>query len=388
MFAGFAAIGTKTFVAGWLTFELTGSFTALGILHLAAGSSSLLTSLPAGVIADRVKNRKRFIQTGQAAGAVASLGMGLIVASGELQFWHVAVGAALLGATHSLTMPARQSLTPSVVGMERLTNAMALYTSGQNSAFLLMPALAGWMIGALGPEGSVEGAQYVYYLMTLLYVGAVLLLLPVKIGPRAVTSSGRALSQLTAGIRYVTKDPIMRPLLAYNAAVALFWMTYAALLPGYAKNILDVGAGSLGILLSASGLGAVAGALIVASFPTQHRGRIWLLSVMVISISMLAFSLTSIYWVALCIAVAIGFGQAGYLALGSVLLQTYVEEGYRGRILSIYMMQFGLMSLGTLVVSLVANAVGAQVAVGFSAVILLLITAPLLAFGSPLSRLR
>ena len=388
MFAGFAAIGTQIFVAGWLTFELTASFAALGLLHLAAGISSLLASLPAGVLADKVQNRKRFIQTGQAAGAAASLAMGLLVATGELQFWHVLLGAALLSSAHALTMPTRQAVTPAVVGMERLTNAMALYTSGQNGAFLLMPAIAGWMIAAFGPTDGVEGTQYVYYLMAALYVAALLLLLPVRIGARTAVVGERALAQLTAGLRYVIDDPIMRPLLAYNAAGALFWMTYTTLLPGYAKDVLDVGAGSLGLLLSASGLGAVIGSLVVASIPARGRGRIWLLSVGLIGVAMLAFSLTSIYWIALAAAVVIGLGQAGYLALGSVLLQSYVDERYRGRVLSVYMMQFGLMSLGTLIISLLANAVGAQLAVGAAAVILIAVTIPMLASNSAISRLR
>ena len=388
MFAGFAAISMQMFVAGWLTFELTNSFAALGLLHLAAGISSLAASLPAGVLADKVRHRKRFIQSGQAGGAVAALVMGLLVASGGLQFWHVVAGASLLSAAHGLTMPARQALTPSVVGMERLTNAMALYTSGQNGAFLLMPALAGWLIGALGPAEGVEGAQYVYYVMAALYVGALLLLLPVRIGPRAVATREGPIAQLAAGLRYVRRDPVMRPLLTYNASVALFWMTYVALLPGYAKDVLDVGAGSLGVLLSASGLGAVAGSLVVASLPSRQRGQIWLLSVVLIGVAMLAFSLTTIYWVALATAVLIGVGQAGYLALGSVLLQAYVDDDYRGRVLSIYLMQFGLMSLGTLAVSLVANVLGAQLAVGLSASVLLVVTVPLLLSPSLVGRLR
>lgn len=388
MFAGFAAMGMQMFVAGWLTFELTGSFAALGLLHLAGGITGLLTALPGGVLADKVKHRKRFIQIGQAGGAIGSLAMGLLVASGDVQFWQIAVGASVIAGSHTLTMPARQSLTPSVVGMKYLTNAMALYTTGQNGAFLLMPALSGWMIGALGPAGSIEGTQYVYYSMAALYVGALLLLLPVEIGARAVTGPSRAIGQLADGMRYVARDPVMRPLLIYNGAVALFWMTYMTLLPGYAKEVLGAGASALGVLLSLGGLGAVIGSLFVASIPGGQRGRVWMFSVVLIGVAMLVFAFNTLYWVALCCAVAIGVGQAGYLALGSVLLQAYVDEDYRGRVLSVYMMQYGLMSLGTLLVSLVANAIGPQIAVGLAALALLAMTAALYAARTPISRLR
>ena len=388
MFAGFAAMGVQMFVGGWLTFELTGSFAALGVLHLSAGITGLLTALPGGVLADKVKHRKRFIQTGQAGGAIASLAMALLVASGDVQFWQIAVGSSLIAGSHTLTMPARQALTPSVVGMKHLTNAMALYTTGQNGAFLLMPALAGWMIGALGPAGSIEGTQYVYYMMAAFYVGALLLLLPVEIGPRTATGPSRAIGQLAEGLRYVWRDEVMRPLLIYNGAVALFWMTYMTLLPGYAKEILDAGAGALGVMLSMGGLGAVGGSLIVASIPGGQRGRVWMLSVALIGVAMLVFAFNELYWVALVCAVAIGMGQAGYLSLGSVLLQAYVDEDFRGRVLSVYMMQYGLMSLGTLLVSLIANAIGPQIAVGLAAVALLLITAAQFIARTPISRLR
>ena len=289
MFVGFASVGVQMFVSGWLAFELTGSFAALGVLHLVGGISSLLASVPAGVLADKIRHRKRFIQMGQAAGALASLAMGLLVTSGNLQFWQVAAGAAMISAAHSLTMPTRQAVTPSVVGMKHLTNAMALYTTGQNASFLLMPALAGWMIGALGPAGSIEGTQYVYYLMAAFYVGALLLLIPVEIGPRAAAAPARAIGQLADGLRYVWRDPVMRPLLVYNASVALFWMTYMTLLPGYAKEVLGAGASALGVMLSMGGLGAVAGSLIVASIPARQRGRVWILSVTLIGAAMLVF---------------------------------------------------------------------------------------------------
>ncbi len=388
MFAGFAAMGVQMFVAGWLTFELTGSFAALGVLHLAGGITGLLTALPGGVLADKVKHRKRFIQTGQAGGAIASLAMALLVASGDVQFWQIAVGSALIAGSHTLTMPARQALTPSVVGMKHLTNAMALYTTGQNASFLLMPALAGWMIGALGPEGSIAGTQYVYYLMTAFYLGALLLLIPVEIGPRAAAAPSRALGQLADGLRYVARDDVMRPLLIYNGAVALFWMTYMTLLPGYAKEVLGVGASALGVLLSMGGLGAVGGSLVVASIPGGQRGRVWMFSVVVIGVAMLVFAVNTHYWVALVCAVAIGIGQAGYLSLGSVLLQAYTDEDFRGRALSVYMMQYGLMSLGTLLVSLIANAIGPQIAVGLASLALLAITAAQFIARTPLSRLR
>ncbi|MYB42600.1 MAG: MFS transporter, partial [Chloroflexi bacterium] len=144
----------------------------------------------------------------------------------------------------------------------------------------------------------------------------------------------------------------------------------------------------LGVLLSMGGLGAVVGSLIVASIPGGQRGRVWMISVAVIGVAMLVFAVNTHYWVALACAVAIGIGQAGYLSLGSVLLQAYTDDEYRGRALSVYMMQYGLMSFGTLLVSLVANAIGPQIAVGLASLALLAITAAQFIARTPLSRLR
>ena len=385
MVAGFAGVSTQMFVGGWLAFELTDSFAALGAFSLTSGIASLAMSLPGGVLADKVRDAKRFIQLGQAAGAVSAVGMAIAVASGSLRFEHVLVGTALISGAHSLTMPARQALAPAVVGMDRLTNAMALYTSGQNTAFLAAPAVAGGVIGALGSGVGVDGAQYVYILMTAIYVGAALLLVPVRITVRpAGAPRGRSLADLADGFRYAARDPKVRALLAFNAAVALFWGTYISLLPGFAKEVLGVEAGRLGFLFSAAGLGAVAGSLAVASMPSRRRGVIWLLSVVVLGTGQLAFSLSTVYGVSLVIAVLIGLGQAGFLSLGTVLLQTAVEEAYRGRVLSLYLLQFGLMSIGTFGVAVVANIVGAQLAVGAAACAMLGITALLFAKRSTL----
>ena len=199
MFAGFAAMGVQMFAAGWLTFELTGSFAALGLLHLAAGITGLLTALPGGVLADKVKHRKRFIQIGQAGGAIGSLAMGLLVASGNVQFWQIAVGASLIAGSHTLTMPARQALTPSVVGMKHLTNAMALYTTGQNGAFLLMPA-SPLDDRALGP-GRIA-ARSTSLPDAALYVAALVLLRPAD---RREGRAPRSARQLADG-SHVARD--------------------------------------------------------------------------------------------------------------------------------------------------------------------------------------
>ena len=388
MFGGFTAISLQAFVGGWLIFELTESFRWAGLMALAQGIASLGLSLIGGVLSDRLRQKKHLVQLGQGFSVFVGLAMGLLIAADRLEVVHILIAAALFGGSHALTMPARQSLTPQVVGMERLTNAMALYTSGQNAAFLLMPGLGGVIVASFGSAGSIDGAQWVYYVISALYVASLLLLARVRAAPREATPGARsARTELLEGARYIMRTPVIRMLLAYNIVVALFLMTFMVLLPGFVKDVLNEDVRELGILQSLAGGGAVAGSLVVASLSSRRRGLLLLLSSMLLGFALLGFALSTSYVLSVPIVIVIGIGQAGYLSISNVLLQAYVDEEYRGRVLSVYLMQFGLMALGTFGISVAASFVGPQWAVGVSALILLGVTAPLLATGGGLRQL-
>ena len=388
MFLGFTASFVHQFVAGWLVFELTGSFAALGVMSLAQGTSGLVLSLTGGVLADRVRHKQYLVQVGQSASAITVLVLASLVATDLLRVEHVIVGVAIVSGSHTLTMPSRQALTPEVVGMTRLMNAMALYTFGQNSARLLMPGLAGWVVGALSGEGSVDGAIFAYLFSAAMYLGAVLLLTQVRARDRgARPPAAAALAELVAGFRYVLRTPIMRMLLGYNTLVAMFAVTLTVLLPGFAKEVLGAGASKLGLLFTALGVGAVVGSLIVASLPSRRRGLLLLLSVALLGVTLLAFAASTSYWLSVAIIVSVGLGQASYLSISNVLIQAYVDDAYRGRVLSIYMMEFSLMALGGLLIGLLASAAGPRVAVAMAAAALLVVSLPTLAIAPSFRRL-
>ncbi len=388
MFLGFTASFVHQFVAGWLVFELTGSFAALGLMSLAQGSSGLVLSLTGGVLADRVRHKQYLVQVGQSASAITVLVLASLVVTDLLRVEHVIVGVAIVSGSHTLTMPSRQALTPEVVGMTRLMNAMALYTFGQNSARLLMPGLAGWVVGALSSEGSVDGAIFAYLLSATMYIGAVLLLTRVRAQDRgARPPAAAALAELVAGFRYVLRTPVIRMLLGYNTLVAMFAITLTVLLPGFAKEVLGAGASKLGLLFTALGVGSVAGSLIVASLPSRRRGLLLLLSVALLGVTLLAFAASTSYWLSVAIIVSVGLGQAGYLSISNVLIQAYVDDAYRGRVLSIYMMEFSLMALGGLFIGLLASAAGPRVAIAAAAAALLVVSLPTLALAPSFRRL-
>ena len=391
LLGNFSSMNMQMFIRGWLVFELTGSFAALGVMSLANGVSGLALALVGGVMADRVRQRKYVVQIGQGMNAALALAVGLLIGSGALRFGHLVVAALIQGAVQNTIMPSRQALTPEVIGMDRLMNALALNTAGMNSARLLMPGLAGWMVGALGGgNGDIGPAQYVYYAMAGLYLWSILALLPVRVDDRIAPPGERqpALGDLADGFRYIARDRVIRMLLLANFFMVWFSMTYFMLLPGFAKEVLDTGPGRLGLMTSLSGVGSLTGSLIIATLPNRNRALILLLSSLLLGVGLLAFSISTSYWLSVAILIVVGLGQAGRMSLSNVLVQSYVDDAYRGRVMAVYMMEFSLMSIGIFAFGLLANVIGPQLAVGGSAIGLLLLAGGLLLFAPSYRRLQ
>lgn len=171
LFGNFASMNMQMFVRGWLVFEITGSYEKLGWMTAVGGAVGMLAAPLGGVVADRVRQKKHVIQYCQAFNAAITVVVGLLISLESLAFEHLLAASALQGLAMNAMMPARQALTKDVVGVDRLTNAIALNTSGMNASRLLLPGLAGGMVAALGGgNGNIEPAQWVYYLMTALYL--------------------------------------------------------------------------------------------------------------------------------------------------------------------------------------------------------------------------
>ena len=389
IFAGFTSNDMQSFIRGWLVFELTGSFAMLGLMAFINGLSGLGLSLLGGVIADVARQRKYVVQLGQVIGGLNALVIGLLIAADALRIEHVLIAAAVHGGANNLTMPSRQALTPDVVGPERLMNAMGLYSTSQNAARLLMPGIAGWAVAAFGSEGSIGGAAYVYFFVAALFAVAYVSLIPVRIpdrpaGGRTVRS---VLADLRNGFRHVAANRPLALLLACNPLLALLGLGYFLLLPGFAKEVLDAGAARLGLMTSVSGVGAVVGSLAVASFPDRRRGALMLASSVLLGISLVALAISTSYWVSVGIMLFAGVGQGGYLGFMNVLVQTLAGNEHRGRVMSIYMMEFNVMGLMLVGMGVAANEVGPRETVGVVGATLIALSLALIAWSPTLRRL-
>ncbi len=370
MFGWFASMNMQMLVRGVIVFELTGSYAALGLISLANALPGLFLSLPGGLVADRV-SKKRTVQIGQLCNMSVSAVLATLMLAGLLKFEHLVACAVLQGMINALIMPARQSMIPEIVDDDRLMNAVALNSAGTNVMRLAAPALGGLLLVVVGPG-------WVYMTMAGLYAAGALCLVPVRPRQTAATVSARtsgqvqtSMSDLVAGMRYIWQDRTVFIILLANLLIVLVSQPYQQMLPGFAKDVLDVGPGRLGLLMTLTGAGALAGSLAIASMPARNRGRVFLISSLVLGLTMLAFSVSTIYWLTAVIIIGVGIGQSGRMSLGNVLIQSYTAPEYRGRVMSFYMLEFSLVSFGTFFVGIAANIVGPQVAVGATAVALM-----------------
>ena len=380
-----AAMSMQQLVRGYLAFNITGSFASLGLVGLGSAVPMLLLSPLGGVIADRT-SRRAVVQFGQLFSLVAALVVAALLFADLLKFRHLFAASVAQGLMMALVMPSRQALLPEVVGMKRLMNAIPLQTAGMNFTQIAAPTIGGFAIDWLGP-GSV------YSLMAAMYGISVMMLFGVKSlstddfeasrqgtpGGKADHSAGRspssprgsgkprgsALQDLRGGLVYLFRDKTTLGILSFAFLGALLGMPVRMLLPGYVADVFGDKGITLGLMQMGMGLGALAGALGLASLRmTRRRGLLLAGSALVMGIGLISFSLTGYFWFAWVCLMVVGVGSAGRQAMSQVLVQEYVEDEYRGRVMAVFMMQFSLMSFGTFFVSLYMEQVGPEFAIG------------------------
>ncbi|MBT5774669.1 MAG: MFS transporter, partial [Dehalococcoidia bacterium] len=376
-----ASLNMQGLVRGFLTFELTESFAALGTLFLINSIPGMLFALWGGVLADRIQRRKRIVQTGQLINALNATIVGLMLVTDVLRFEHLLIAAFLQGTVNSVMMPARQAMLPGVVGLPNLTSAVAVNAAARDSIRLLAPAVGGFLIHILG-------AYWVYFLMAGTYLFASATLIPVRSSDdTARRRASGGWRDIVEGIRYIYRDDTLRPLLSFNILFAILAMPYIFMLPGYVADVFEDGADRLGLLLSFIGAGALCGALIVATLGPNHRGKTLLLAVTIQGLALIAFATTKSFWIAAPIAVVIGLSEALRMSLSNVLVQTYVQDEFRGRVMSAYMLQRALAQFGAFFAGLLAAVIGVQLVLGGMAALLVLVATAVLAFHQRLRTL-
>jgi MFS family permease len=366
---------------GWFLYALTGSPFLLGLMGAASGIPMFALSFLGGVIADRV-DKRQLLLFGTLGQGLTMLSIALLVVLGAIVWWHLLVASAIQGMLFALTTPARQSAVPQLVKGDQIMNAMSINTAGMNVSSLLAPALAGFLVAFIGIGG-------VYWIITALFVVSAVIMLGLPHLPPKENGHSRNMAQdMTEGLRFVRKDTALVLLLVVTFIAVAFGTPLNSLLPVFSEDILKVGPSGLGLLLSLSGVGALVGSLSMASLGDFQRKGIALLMLTILwGGSVIAFTATSIYPLALFLMVPIGIGQSGRNVLVNTLILSRSPAEVRGRVISLSMMMWGLQPLGLLPIGAAAEVIGAPWAIAIGGALVVASSLGFLAFSSTLRRL-
>ena len=365
---------------GWLLYDLTGSSVLLGALNGLRALPFLVSSPIAGVAADRMDRRKILINT-QFVLLVTALGMGTLVASGLLQVWHLFLFTLITGAAWAFNEPVRQTLVPNLVPKEDLINAVALHSAGFNLTKVIGPALGGLLIALFGAAGN-------FFVQGLAYAGVLVTLYVMHVPPTPVQArQSSVVANLKEGFAYVWSTPTVLALMVADLVPRIFAVPYQALMPVFQKDVLGVGPEGLGMLMAAPGVGAVLSTLLLASIAHSFRrkGLLVLGGLISLGVFLILFSRTTSFPLALVILVAVGGCQIMFMATVNAMVQMTVPDALRGRVMSLYMLDRGLMPAGSLMAGVTAHFIGAPATVSLMGLIVIVL-AVLVAWRVPLIR--
>jgi MFS family permease len=358
---GISLIGTwMTRVASyWLVFRLGGDAreVLLGLTGFVGQAPTFFLAPFSGAVVDHT-NRQRMLVITQAASLVQSALLAVVAflgVPGPVTITAILVLALFQGIINAFDMPARQAfLVEMVTRKEDLANAIALNSSLVNASRLVGPTLAGLLIYAIANHG--EG--WCFVIDAVSYIAVILALLAMNVPPRQTRPARAALGRsIREGVAYAFGFAPIRAILLLSALVSLMAWPYSVLLPVFAEKLQPAaGAQAYGFLSAAAGVGALAGALYLASRSTViGLGRIIVLSTLVLGVGLIAFAQSEVYLLSLALLLLVGLGMMVQMAASNTILQTIVEEDKRGRVMSLYSMAFlGMTPFGSLLAGALA----------------------------------
>lgn len=352
--------------AGYLTYELTGSAFLLGIVSMGFAVPMLTLSLFGGALSDRIP-RRRIIQIGQVLIVTSVAAVAVAIAFDVVGWTHLIVASAIQGVAFAFVVPARQSLIVDIVGDDMAGNAVALVSVSFSVTTLVAPAIAGVLYGSIGPLG-VYLVVLVFDLVALFCTGIV----RHEGTPRTrVKAEQSFLRDISAGLRYARNDELLVALMVVALAFTILAMPYRFLLPVLVVDVYQHGPRTLGLLSSMIGLGAILGASYVAFAGRRWRGSLLMGGAVVSGVGLMMIGAVPVLAVAVAMTILVGVGDALRRALNQALLLEVTDPEYRGRVVSIYAMNFGLTPAGALPAGVIAELLGVRMAVAIFGVLLI-----------------
>ncbi len=364
MFVSLIGTWIQAVAQSWLVFDLTKSVFLLGLVGFLSSAPVFFLSLFGGVFADRV-NKKKILFFTQNAFMLLAFILALLVQFKVVTPSQIMFIAVLNGIIMSIDAPTRQSILVELVGKDRLLNAVALNSAAFNSSRIIGPALAGILIAAIGMTGC-------FYINGFSFLAVIIALFLIKINPPQKRSSEMSfMKDLGQGLVYIRSHSTIMILISMVAVSSFFGVSYAILMPVFANDVLKVGAKGMGMLMAASGLGALVAALLLARMGDfRNKGRLLISSSIIFSLSIVLFALSKSYVLSLLVLIVTGWSSVSAMSITNTLLQTMVSDEFRGRVMSAFMFTFaGIMPFGNLVAGAFSQAFGVSVTVASSGII-------------------
>ena len=322
---------------GWIVYALTDSPLMLGLVSFAGLLPVLPISLAAGVLSDRYSRRSIMMVT-ESVLMLQAFAMAALIWLDVIQIWHIILLSFILGAAAAMEQPARLAIVADIVGDEDLSNAVALNSGGNNAARIIGPSIAGLIIATYGGAACflINGITYLVFILALFAIRI----------PRQSLSSDqeRFVTSLSDGFKYILQSKVILGLLFIISVASFLTIPYIALMPVFAKDILQVGADGLGFLLTAVGVGAILGAILVAYLQPGRRGKWLTIANFVGPVFLVLFSLSGTLPLSLLFVIFVGASNAIRLTLANSLAQLNSAKEYHGRVMSIFNLLFNGMS--------------------------------------------
>ena len=365
---------------GWLVLEMTGSAYWVGVSAATSTLPTLFLSLIGGVIVDRYP-RKVILLWSQSFSMALAFILGLFTLTHTVTIPVILVLAFLLGCVGAVATPAIQAFLSEMVDRSQLHSAVALNASIFNASRVIGPAIAGLMISWIGTGGAfvANGLSYVAVIVALLSITTA------APPPKAVNE--HPLQSIRDGVAYTWRHPLLRTIVLFVAAVSIFGWSFMAMLPVVAKQTFGLGASGMGILFSAFGMGS----LTATFFVSMSSGRIGaprmvIGGILTFTLSLIAFTfMTEVPLALFCLFIS-GLGMLSAFATMTATVQRLVEDRYRGRVMSIYLMVLmGLMPVGNFMVGILSERFGTSIAIRFGTAVTLIATMVLIALRHRIS---
>ena len=344
---------------------------ALGILGLCGATPRLLIGALGGVLVDRY-NRKRLLVVIEFLSVIPVLIFLALYISRLLEFWHLLALEILFGSIRAVNPSASQSILGELVPREHLMNAVSLYTMGFNFARIVGPSLGGVLILWIG-----VGGCYWVFATSLILASIGLLLIRLK-DERAANPDQDFAREFKEGFQYVWNSPVILSSIAAAYTFSVFIVTYQRFLPVFAKEVLEVGPEGLGLLMAAPGVGGIACLTFLASVGERwNRANLLWITTTVTPIFLILFCASPVFWLSVVLLAVVGAGQVSFRTISRVIIQIEAPRDLLGRAMSVFNMDQGMRSVGSVVMGAFATIFGASLGIALTAVISLLVTTTL-----------